>query len=66
VGLTVLLVFKHPTAEVWRNLPANFELSPTLDKLGQDGMGVPTTPPASTTPPADRASLPGIRSSAGS
>jgi hypothetical protein len=34
-GLTVLLVFEDARAEVLRNLPATFELSPTLRRLGQ-------------------------------
>jgi hypothetical protein len=32
-GLTVLLVFRDATAEVLRNLPANFQLRPTLSEL---------------------------------
>ena len=34
-GLTVLLVFKNATAEVLRNLPADFQLTPALLELGQ-------------------------------
>jgi hypothetical protein len=34
-GLTVLLVFKNATAEVLRNLPADFQLTPALQELGQ-------------------------------
>lgn len=36
-GLTVLLVFADATAEVVRNLPADFELTPTLRELGKAG-----------------------------
>jgi hypothetical protein len=34
-GLTVLLVFKDASAEVLRNLPADFQLTPVLHELGQ-------------------------------
>jgi hypothetical protein len=34
-GLTVLLVFKNATAEVLRNLSADFQLTPAMRELGQ-------------------------------
>lgn len=34
-GLTVLLVFKDPAADVRRNLPVDFQLTPLMRELGQ-------------------------------
>jgi hypothetical protein len=39
-GLTVLLVFSDATAEVFRDLPVTFELSPTLQRLAQPSTSV--------------------------
>jgi hypothetical protein len=41
-GLTVLLVFKDATVEVLRDLPANFQLTPTLRELKLAGAGLST------------------------
>ena len=41
-SLTILLVFRDANAEVLRDLTANFELSPTLHRLGQPG-AIPAT-----------------------
>jgi hypothetical protein len=41
-GLTVLLVFKDATAEVLRDLPANFQLAPTLRELKLPGASLST------------------------
>jgi hypothetical protein len=38
--LTVLLVFKDATAEVLRNLPADFQLAPVMRELGRAGASV--------------------------
>jgi hypothetical protein len=45
-GLTVLLVFRDATAEVLRNLPANFQLASALSELGQPGTALSTSSPA--------------------
>jgi hypothetical protein len=42
VGLTVLLVFKDATVEVVRDLPASFQLAPTLRELKLAGAGLST------------------------
>ena len=44
-GLTVLLVFKNAAAEVVRNLPADFQLTPTLRELGQARASLSTSQP---------------------
>jgi hypothetical protein len=44
-GLTVLLVYKNAAAEVVRNLPANFQLTPTLRELGQPSTSLSTSQP---------------------
>jgi hypothetical protein len=41
-GLTVLLVFKDATAEVLRDLPADFQLTPTLRELKLAGANLST------------------------
>ena len=48
VGLTVLLVFRDATAEVLRNLPANFQLASALGELGQPGAVVSASPLAAS------------------
>jgi hypothetical protein len=42
-GLTVLLVFKDATAEVFEGLQADFELEPTLRELKLSGAGLSTS-----------------------
>ena len=42
-GLTVLLVFKDATAEVLRNLAADFQLTATMSELGQARAGAAVT-----------------------
>jgi hypothetical protein len=44
-GLTVLLVYKNAAAAVVRNLPANFQLTPTLRELGQASTSLSTSQP---------------------
>jgi hypothetical protein len=46
VGLTVLLVYRDATAQVLRNLTANFALTSTLDELGRAGASLSTGLPA--------------------
>jgi hypothetical protein len=48
VGLTVLLVFRDATAEVLRDLPANFQLPPVLRELGQPGAARSSSPAAAS------------------
>jgi hypothetical protein len=43
VGLTVLLVFRDATAEVFRSLPADFQLGPTLRELKLAGASLGTS-----------------------
>ena len=54
-GLTVLLVFKDATAEVRRNLPADFQLTPALHELRQAGA---SSAPASQPRPDRPAEIP--------
>jgi hypothetical protein len=49
-GLTVLLVFKDATAQVQRQLPRSFQLTPALRELGQAGASVRATRPATGQP----------------
>ena len=48
VGLTVLLVFKDATAEVLRNLPATFQLTPLLHELRLAGNSFSTSQPVAS------------------
>jgi len=48
-GLTVLLVFKDPTADVLRNLPADFQLTSVLRELGKSAPSATAGAAASAT-----------------
>ena len=47
-GLTVLLVFRDATAEVLRNLPASFQLTPMLRELNLAGASLSAGDPATS------------------
>jgi hypothetical protein len=53
VGLTVLLVFRDGTAEVRRNLPANFQLGTVLSELTLAGVSPSASRPTGSQPTAD-------------